>query len=43
MVVGILNCRIDEILVNGVYYLRSFMLVLLMKDIYIKKWMNLSE
>lgn len=42
-VAGILNCRTDEILVNGVYHSRSFMLVLSMKDIYIKKWMNLSE
>eukprot|EP00105_Crassostrea_gigas_P031928 XP_011454771.2 PREDICTED: uncharacterized protein LOC105347399 [Crassostrea gigas] len=42
-VAGILNCRTDEILVNGVYHSRSFMLVLSMRDIYIKKWMNLSE
>ncbi|XP_065942668.1 uncharacterized protein [Magallana gigas] len=42
-VAGILNCRTDEILVNGVYHSGSFMLVLSMKDIYIKKWMNLSE
>lgn len=39
----VLNCRTDEILVNGVYHSRSFMRVLLMKDIYIQKWMNLSE
>lgn len=42
-VAGILNCRTDEILVNGVHHSRSFMLVLSMKDIYVRKLMTLSE
>lgn len=42
-VADILNCRTDEILVNGVHHSRSFMLVLSMKDIYISKLMTLNE
>lgn len=42
-VAGILDCRTDEIIVNGVHHSRSFMLVLSMKDIYISKLMTLSE
>lgn len=42
-VAGILNCRTDEILINGVRHSRSFMLVLSLKDIYTRKLMTLSE
>lgn len=42
-VAGILNCRTDEILINGVRHSRSFMLVLSLKDIYTRKMMTLSE
>lgn len=42
-VAGIVNCRTDEILVNGVHHSRSFMLVLSLKDNYTSKLLTLSE